>query len=101
MEIYLAALEALSGDSDALEFGPAHIVWSDENWDCAEMCIRDFDSDSSGLGCDQLAIVMWSLKELADLPIEQREVEPADYDGEHPELYPPADGVEMMKQPNR
>ena len=33
----------------ALEFGPGHVVWSDENWDCAPACLRDFDRNIAAL----------------------------------------------------
>ncbi|GAH65571.1 unnamed protein product, partial [marine sediment metagenome] len=43
----------------------------------------------------ELAVVRWSLEKLAELPLEQREIEPEDYDGFHPERYPPT--VEVVK----
>jgi hypothetical protein len=41
-------------------------------------------------------IVRESLVELAALPERVYDVEPEDYDDEHPELYPPAEGVVMV-----
>ena len=94
-EIYTAALEALGGDSDPLHFGPAHIVWEDENWDSARWCLDNFEKYPGDNSAEELAIVRWSLEELEKLPIEQREIEPEDYDGQHPERYPPT--VEVVK----
>lgn len=96
-EIYKAALEKLDGYSGPLHCGPSHIVWEDENWDSADWCLENFEKYAVGCGYsdEELAVVRWSLEELAKLPLEQREIEPDDYDGFHPERYPPA--VEVVK----
>lgn len=94
-EIYLKALEDLGGNGSSLHSGPAHIVWEDENFGSAEWCLEHFDEYSEGHSDAYLEIVRESLEKLAALPLEVRCVEPADYDGEHPELYPPL--VEMIK----
>ena len=98
-EIYLKALKLLNGQESPLHFGPAHVVWEDENFELAESCLEDFDEFENY--CDysdyELSIVRQSLEELAKLPVHVRCVEPEDYDGKHPELYPPPDGVEMIK----
>lgn len=38
-DIYEKAVDLLDGDSSPLEFGPAHVVWSDENFEMAEECL--------------------------------------------------------------
>jgi hypothetical protein len=98
----LANLDAIPGwDGEyALTSGPAHVVWADENWDSAEWCLAE--CDKTGAHWDHfppavLEIIRQSLRELRALPEDQREVEPEDYDGEHPERYPPPAGVEMVK----
>ena len=86
----------------ALHFGPAHVVWEDENWDCAEGCLKDCDDPQwSGWVPGVLDVVRRSLRELDALPEAARDVEPADYDGLHPEDYPPPGGVEMVRESER
>lgn len=81
----------------ALEYGPAHIVWSDENWDSAEWCLKYCDRpEFLEWNPTVLEIVRRSLRELAALPDHIREAQPADYHGEHPENYPPAVGITMV-----
>lgn len=94
-KIYKTALAKLNGDSNPLLFGPAHIVWEEENFDYAELCLEDFEKYRGHYTDAELAIVEWSLEELARLPLGEREIEPDDYDGEHPENYPPPKGVEV------
>ena len=102
-DIYLRAKDdidaiAWSDGEHALKYGPAHIVWADENWDSAEWCLKECDSTSFGdWNTATLEIVRRSLRELAELPEDIRESQPAEYDGEHPEKYPPRDGLEMVK----
>lgn len=96
-DIFKDAKEKLDGDSHWLEFGPGHIVWSDENWDSARWCLDHFDEYSDGMTPEQCAIVRESLERLEALPLEAREVEPDNYDDQHPENFPPPDGVEMVK----
>jgi hypothetical protein len=93
-EIYLKYL-AVAGFYN-MHFGPAHVVWEDENFECAESCIeycdkREFVPDHCTE--EQLAAVRQSLVELSELPDDLRYAEPADYDGEHPENYPPTTPV--------
>lgn len=98
-DIYEEAVRRLGGDSHYLHYGPAHIVWEDENWDCVEWCLDNFDSwvkdVAPNMGTDytpskeQYEVVRWSLLELQKIPLEELEVEPEDYDGENPKLFPP------------
>lgn len=96
-DIYTAAVEKLGGDSDPLHFGPSHIVWDDENFHSAEWCLEHFSDTASVYTDEALAVVRWSLEELAKLPLPVRCVEPEDYDDEHPEQFPPSAGVEMVE----
>ncbi len=102
-EIYLGAVEQLKElgyDDSSLHFGPAHIVWEDENWDSAKWCIKHFNEYRSDYSDEELEVVYQSLVELSKIPMGEREPEPEAYidsEGLHPELFPPADGVEMIK----
>ena len=97
-DIYDRALSDLDGAISALHFGPAHIVWEDENFHSAEWCLDHFDEDRGDYSDADLEIVKRSLQELAALPLEVRCVEPEDYDDEHPELFPPPNDVEMVRR---
>jgi len=96
-------LEEPRSGEEALNYGPAHVVWSDENWDCAEGCLKDMKHHLSRLRPSRtwpleiLVVIRRSLEELIALPDEIRFAEPEGYDGEHPENYPPAAGLEMVK----
>ena len=97
-EIYQRARDKI-GES-ALHYGPSHVVWEDENFDCAEWCLERFDKHAidSDYSVFELSIVRQSLEELAQLPLEVRCPEPEDYDGIHPDRFPPPENVEMVKQ---
>ncbi len=95
-DIYERALADLDGDAWALEFGPAHLVWDDENWDGAEWCIAHFEEYADELSEHERKVVMRSLTELAALPMAIRDPCPENYDGQHPELFPPASNVKMV-----
>ena len=96
-EIYQEALRDLDGYDSPLKSGPGHIVWSDENFDSAEWCLEHFDEYKRGYSDEEMAIVKKSLQKLASLPKSIRCVEPEDYDDEHPELFPPPNGTEMVR----
>lgn len=91
-EIYLKALEKLQGDSSPLHYGPAHIVWEDENWDSAEWCLEHIDTNNT---VEDLEVIRWSLEELVKIPLADREIEPENYDGVNPEKFPPT--AEVVK----
>ena len=108
LDIYLEAKRrlgevAIRGTGfDPLLWGPSHIVWEDENFDSPEWCLDHFNDFNYGdkYTADQLAVVRWSLEELAKLPLDQRCVEPKEYrdtDETHPENFPPAAGVVMVR----
>lgn len=76
---------------NALEFGPAHCVWSDENFD------GNFEFEYGDLANKvkygdwlegTLEIVKRSLDELAALP-DSLKLPPNEYDGNNPSDYPP------------
>lgn len=106
-EIYKKALEALDGDSNPLEFGPSHIVWSDYNMQDGNIkfCIDECDNNRKAYhqSDKDIAVVRQSLVELLQVPEEVRNCEPfddttdlTDYEN-HPENYPPPQGIEMVK----
>jgi hypothetical protein len=103
MDIYNAALEKLDGYESVLHHGPSHTVWEDENWKDKhiESCLHWLKKDKhiylERYSQKELDICKWSLEELLKIPYEQRDYEPKDYDGEHPENYPPPEGIEMIR----
>lgn len=96
-DIFLDAKAELGGNDYPLLYGPAHVVWADENWDCAQGCLDEFERWRGDNSDEDLAIVRRSLEQLAALPADVWDVEPGDYDGKHPENYPPPVGVEMVR----
>ncbi len=94
----MAAKAELDGDDTPLLYGPAHVVWEDENFDSAPWCLEHFDEYSGGLSDKEKAVVRHSLEQLAALPDETLDVWPAAYgDRDDPEHYPPPVGMEMVK----
>lgn len=96
-DIYSRAAVKL-GYTDPLEFGPSHVVWSDENFDddSIQFCIRECDT-AGHYNADEIDVVRQSLVELLKIPKSIRECCPEEYDGCHPENYPPPDVVDMVK----
>lgn len=82
-------LKVIGSGTEPLNYGPGHVVWDDENFDSAEWCIEHFSEFDHDLSAAEREIVMRSLVELAKVPKEFRCTEPEDYDGEHPQVYPP------------
>lgn len=107
-EIYNEALVELQkigdeyGEQD-LEYGPAHIVWCEENWedDSVRFCIEACDDTGTYNDVQPavLAIIRASLVKLLGVPIEMR-TEPDGYlaDDDHPEKYPPPSQWQMMQR---
>lgn len=94
---------AVAGES-AMHYGPAHIVWDDENFEreCVQYCVDGFDADDAHWNDgrhtrDELEAVRQSLFALLALPDAELAPMPEDYDDEHPADYPPA--VEMVVKP--
>src|ERR1700683_512629 len=94
--------EAQLTDSE-LGFGPGHIVWSDENFEdeLIDSCIRDGESGVGDLNQHDLALHLSALRELRQVPEEIRDSCPEDYDGEHPENYPPPVAIEWAPKEDR
>jgi len=90
--------EDVAGEQ-AMQFGPAHIVWSDENFDrnSVQWCLDHFDRHRSDHNGDELAAVRQSLVDLLALTDDVRDPCPSSYEGERPELFPPA--IEMDRKP--
>ena len=86
--IFDKAVKKLGCDAPLL-YGPAHTVWEDENFHSAQWCLVHFDEYKRDYSAKDLMIVRESLEQLLKIPDEFK-VEPAEYDGEHPERYPPA-----------
>lgn len=87
-----AKYEAIAGES-AMHYGPAHIVWSDENFERehVEWCLDNFDTYKREASTDaENEAVRQSLVELLALPDDVLSPMPDDYDDERPELFPPA-----------
>lgn len=86
---------------DAANYGYAHIVWADENFeeDHVRYCIaRCREARHSDPHYEAAEATLYSLEQLLALPKHVREPMPdsKDYDADaHPENYPPPDGLEM------
>ena len=98
-EIYDRALSDLDGDYMPLLFGPSHVAWQDHNWSDADIqfCINACDRLSESITAAAIARVRQSLVELQAVPIEIRKCTPEDYDGEHPENFPPPEGIKCAR----
>ncbi len=95
-DIYDKALQQLEGNESPLHYGPAHIVWEDENWDSAQWCLDHFDEFRGDHSEEDLAIVRWSLEEL--LKVDKKfTLKPDDYDDENPQNYPPPSDWVMVR----
>lgn len=83
-----------------VESGPAHIVFADENFsdDSIQWCISECDNPSHKyhLEAFEIARLRHYLTELLLIPEHIRCCEPKDYDGEHPENFPPT--IKTVKQ---
>ena len=89
-DIFNDAVEKLNGDDLTLLYGPSHVVWADENWDCAQWCLDHFDEylDYYNHTHEEYAVVRESIERLLAVP-EEFKHQPLEYDDEHPERYPP------------
>lgn len=96
-DIYQEALEALNGDMMPLHYGPAHVVWEDENFESARWCLDNFEKYKGDLTGKEQKIVRRSLEKLVAVPVLYKR-EPPDYDEQHPEQFPPPAGWEMVKR---
>ena len=87
-DIYDDCREQMGGDDHPLLYGPAHVVWADENWDCAQSCLDDFDRWCDDLSGHEQAVVRESLLRLLRVPDEYK-CPPEDYDNANPAAFPP------------
>jgi hypothetical protein len=107
-EKYEALLDGLGYcGSMELEYGRAHVVWGEENWETnhIDFCLNECDDaialisghefDGYGQSVEAVELVKQSLLELKAIPEATRCCEPAGYDGKHPEKYPPAIAVRV------
>lgn len=99
--IYTRAVEKLGGSERALEFGPAHVVWADENWGSAQWCLdhfEDWEKDDNDGRFDEreLEVVKQSLVELLSVQDEYKHP-PEGFDDESPEKFPPPAHWEMKR----
>lgn len=79
--------EAEIGEAPLI-FGPSRLVWHQENFNHAQSCLDHFNDGKWSWSKSELDVVRQSLERLVELPTEYK-TEPADYDGKHPENYPP------------
>ena len=69
-DIYQEAAKKLE-DATALDSGPSHVVWGDENFDSAQWCLDHFDDCCIGAFTDEdLQVVRESLEKLLAVPDE-------------------------------
>lgn len=87
-DIFEAARVKLGGNIEPLLYGPAHIVWDDENFDSAQHCLDHFDEYAGDLTEYEKSVVRESLEMLLAVSNEFKN-EPEEYDGHNPGLYPP------------
>lgn len=89
-EIYIKAARLLNGDTDLLEYGPAHIVWCDENFDddAVNWCLYK-DTLAYDLTKKQEGIIIQSLRDLLEVNHTKRQW-PDYFDvDDDPSKYPP------------
>ena len=91
--IYREALAELGGDMMPLHYGPAHIVWEDDNFrdEDVKWCLNEliFNRARYDYSDEQITVVRRSLEALLEIPETIRCCEPAGYDGARPERFPP------------
>lgn len=86
----------------AMNYGPAHIVWSDENFDhdSIRWCIEHFGEFDDDLSEEQRVAVRSSLDELLALPESTLCPIPEEFDpDDDPADWPPAPGFRMAPKP--
>jgi hypothetical protein len=100
-DIYAEAVRRLGGSGSALETGPSHAVWADENFDLAESSLQRFDDYDGNYSDETLNVVRWSLEELAKVPLSVRCPEPEGHqntDGAEPKDWPPPNDAVMINK---
>lgn len=86
-------------NEQAMHYGPAHIVWEDENFETnnVQWCIDNYKKYPCDTSKDTLLVVE-SLRKLLEIPEEIRCCVPNDYDGENPKNYPPPSNIIMIRK---
>lgn len=86
----------VAGES-AMHYGPAHIVWDDENFERkhVQWSLDHFDEHRGDHTDEELSAVRASLVELLALPDSVLDPVP-DFDGDDVERFPPPPGMEMV-----
>jgi hypothetical protein len=106
-DIYDDCVEKLGGDYLALEYGPAHVVWGDENWEAAQRCLDHLDEyaafqEQLGNGCSKrrLEVARESLIRLLEVPSEMRTTPAAFLEDKsnNPADHPPPEHWECEKR---
>lgn len=86
----------------AMHFGPAHIVWEDENFERhhIQWCLDHFADAATNTqhSAEELDAVRQSLVDMLRLPDSILNAMPSDYDGEHPDKYPPPSTIDMDRR---
>ena len=98
-DIYDDARNRLGSES-ALHYGPAHVVWDDENFDSAQWCLDNFDKYSEDLSEREKEIVRESLVKLLGVPDEFKH-EPSAYledETNSPKDFPPPPNWEVHRR---
>ena len=97
-EIYRLGVERSSYVS--MHYGPGHVVWDDENFETVHInwFIENAQGNRGDLSDGELAVVIESLTALLAVPEDIRCCEPADYDEENPDNYPPPGNLQMIKK---
>lgn len=95
--LYREYVERFGYDSPML-FSIGHIVWEDENFEDEHVlwCINQAPNHNKDISDEQVESVRESLRRLLEIPEHIRCCCPEDYDGEHPENYPPPAGIKTM-----
>lgn len=104
-DIYERAVKDLHEFTDPLHFGPAHVVWEDENFEPghAEWCLEKFDENYAVKGKRykdwEFEIVRRSLEDLVRVDPVYRTPPDGfdDLDDAKAEDYPPPDDWEMVR----
>jgi hypothetical protein len=91
--------EADGNGYSAMRYGRGHIVWEYENFDdeAIKGCLARKVADCGDMTQVEFDLVGQSLEKLLAVPFRVRCCEPAGYDGERPENYPPPADVEMHR----
>jgi hypothetical protein len=72
-DIYEAAVKSLRGDDGPLLYGPAHVVWADENFDAAQWCLDHFHEYERDYSRREMNVVRRSLVQLVALAHEYKQ----------------------------